>query len=74
MADVTTPLERAEVINELIHRLEDERDSCAKVAIQTGDTIAAVGRAVGISRQAAHRRYGPDRPAAPQEKPVAAGA
>ena len=57
---VVEPLDRAAVVTELIGRLEAERERAAAVAADTGETYAAIGRAVGISRQAARRRYQPD--------------
>ena len=56
-ADVVEPLDRAAVLNLLITRLEEERRSAADLAVHTGESYAAVGRALGISRQAARQRH-----------------
>jgi len=61
-ADVVEPLERAAVLTELIGRLSSERERAAGLAAETGETFAAIGRAVGMSRQAARRRYRPQQP------------
>ena len=61
-ADAVEPLDRAAVLAVLIGRLEAERERAAGLAAETGETFAAIGRAVGMSRQAARRRYRPQQP------------
>ena len=51
-------LERAEVRTMLVELLDHERDRDARLAVDDGESFAAIGRALGITRQAAFKRYG----------------
>lgn len=57
--DTTDPLERAAVLTAVARRLDEMAERDAHAAIDAGETMGKVGRALGISRQAAWRRYAP---------------
>ncbi len=52
-----TPLERVAVLSAVARRLDEMADRQARVAVSAGSSYGAVGRALGVSRAAAHRRY-----------------
>jgi hypothetical protein len=54
---VTGPLQRICELSEHIDRLHRDRESAIYQALQAGATWAQVGRALGLSAQAAHKRY-----------------
>ena len=54
-----THLERAEVRTMLIELLELDRDRDVELALDEGASLAAAGRALRITRQAAAKRYRP---------------
>lgn len=59
--DLASPLERAAVLQLLIERLTVRRDRDLHLARRDdGASYGEIGRVLGISRQAARRRYGPD--------------
>jgi transposase-like protein len=69
---VPAPIESLATLAELRHELDElERTHVAR-ALQAGDSYADIARPLGISRQAAHRRYRhltvaePDQPAQPR--------
>lgn len=53
----TEPLERVAVLTRLITWLVAERDRAARTAVATGDRHSALARALGVTRQAASKRY-----------------
>ena len=53
---VVEPLERTAVLCELAHRIGRLRDHNAATALAVGASYAAVGRALGVSRQAVRQR------------------
>ena len=56
-SDVTDPLARAAVLAAAARTLGEMADREADVAVRTGASYGAAGRALGISRQALRRRY-----------------
>ena len=56
-AGVCDPLERCAVLGLVARALEDRCDHSALVAVNTGTSFAAIGRALGMSRQAARRQH-----------------
>ena len=54
-----TPLERTEVWAALARAAAVNADRAAVTAVEEGASFARVGRALGLSRQATRRRYGP---------------
>jgi DNA-binding CsgD family transcriptional regulator len=56
LADVTGPLERAAALSALRRRLDRLIDREIAVAIETGETYAALARRLGCSRQAVRQR------------------
>lgn len=54
--DVLEPVDEVEVLTKLVTRLEARRDLRAKEAVEQGTSYAALGRAMGMSRQGARRR------------------
>ena len=55
-ADVTCPLERVAALATLRCRLDRLIDREVTVALETGETYAALARRLGCSRQAVHQR------------------
>ena len=56
LADVTGPLERAAALSTLRRRLDRLIDREVDVALETGETYAALARRLGCSRQAVRQR------------------
>ena len=56
-AGACEPLDRCAVLELVARALESRRDASALAAIDTGVSFAAVGRVLGMSRQAARRRF-----------------
>ena len=54
---VTDPLEQAAALAVIARRFEQLADAKARVARSAGESYGAIGRALGISRQAARKRY-----------------
>ena len=59
LADAVEPLARTAALAELARRLERLRDRAGREALDAGESCAAVGRVLGITRQAARQRLGP---------------
>ena len=58
-SEVASPLERAEVLNLLAERFSHRRDSDLRRArADDGASYGQIGRILGMTRQAARRRYG----------------
>lgn len=57
-SDVTDPLAQAQVLAVVSRRLDELADAKARVAVVAGESYSAVGLALGVSRQAARKRYG----------------
>jgi hypothetical protein len=60
-SQVTEPLDRCEVLRLLVERLVLLRDEEAVAARDCGSTYAAVGRALGVTRQAARAKFSCER-------------
>jgi hypothetical protein len=54
----TTHLERAAVRAYIRDLIQDDIDRDAQLAVEEGESYAAVARAVGMSRHGARKRYG----------------
>jgi transposase-like protein len=52
-----SPLERIETLTARISAIETERERAIASAVTGGSTWAQIGRALGVSAQAAHKRY-----------------
>lgn len=57
-SDVAEPLDVVRVAQLLMLDLQDLVDDHSKVALDTGASFGDVGRALGVTRQAARKRYG----------------
>jgi hypothetical protein len=53
----TALLKRLEVAGERVARVESQRDRAVAAAMAAGCTWAEIGAALGVSAQAAHRRF-----------------
>ncbi len=51
------PLETVNVLTARITTLETERETAIALAVTAGETRAEIGRALGVTPQAAHKRY-----------------
>ena len=54
---VTDPLAQAALLTAVARRFEELADAKARVALSAGESYGAIGRALGISRQGARKRY-----------------
>jgi DNA-binding CsgD family transcriptional regulator len=52
-----SPLERVEALSARIAGAETEREKAIALAVAAGCSWAQIGRALGVSGQAAHKRY-----------------
>jgi len=52
-----SPLEKIEVLTARLVELEADRERAVASAMQGGATWAEIGQALGVSAQAAHKRY-----------------
>lgn len=52
-----TPLDHVAVLTARVADIETERKTAIAVAVAAGATWAEVGRALGVTAQAAHQRY-----------------
>lgn len=50
-------LARIETTTARLHRVEADRDAAVAAAVEVGCTWAEIGAALGVSAQAAHRRF-----------------
>ena len=51
------PLARITALTARIETLGTQRDTCIAEAVAAGNTWAEIGRALGVTAQAAHKRY-----------------
>ena len=57
MASRTAALKRLETISSRLASIEAQRDVAVAAAMDAGCTWAEIGAALGVSAQAAHRRF-----------------
>jgi len=50
-------LARIETVTERVAKLDAQRDRAVAEALEAGATWAEIGRALGVSAQAAHKRF-----------------
>ena len=53
----TTALRKLETVAERLAKIEAQRDAAVVAAMEAGCTWAEIGAALGVSAQAAHRRF-----------------